>query len=533
MLNSVFLHECVQAGLTSAIVHASKILPMSQIPDEQREVALDLVYDRRREGYDPVQRFIEALRGRRRGVGARPPGPRNWPRCRWTSGSSGGSSTASATAWRPTWTTAMAQAAYAAVHHQRHPAGRHEGGRRAVRLRPDAVAVRAPVRRGDEDRGGLPGAAHGEDRGRRQGPHRARHRASGDVHDIGKNLVDIILSNNGYEVVNIGIKQPINAILDAAEQHRADAIGMSGLLVKSTVIMKENLAEMASRGVAERWPVLLGGAALTRAYVEDDLRSMLPGQVHYARDAFEGLSLMDRVMAAKRGGAPVIDPEREAALAARRERRERQRAQVTRGAARAGRRLGPLRRGGGRGGADAAVLRHPRRQGRAAGRLRGAARRAGHVPGPVGAARRPRRQGPVLRGTGRDRGPAAAAVLAGPADRRPGAGGGRGVRLLPRVLRGQRPGGARRERAQRSAPGSPSPGSGRSGGCAWPTSSGPRATSSTWWRCNWSPSASRSASTRRSCSPATSTATTWRCTACRCSSPRRWPSTGTGASAPS
>ncbi len=125
----------------------------------------------------------------------------------------------------------------------------------------------------------------------------------GDVHDIGKNLVDIILSNNGYEVVNIGIKQPISAILDAAEQHRADAIGMSGLLVKSTVIMKENLAEMATRGVAERWPVLLGGAALTRAYVEDDLRSMFPGQVHYARDAFEGLSLMDRVMTAKRGGA--------------------------------------------------------------------------------------------------------------------------------------------------------------------------------------------------------------------------------------
>jgi 5-methyltetrahydrofolate--homocysteine methyltransferase len=151
----------------------------------------------------------------------------------------------------------------------------------------------------------------------------------GDVHDIGKNLVDIILSNNGYEVVNIGIKQPINAILDAAEQHQADAIGMSGLLVKSTVIMKENLQEMSSRGVAERWPVLLGGAALTRAYVEDDLRSMFAGQVHYARDAFEGLSLMERVMAAKRGEAPIVDPSREAALAARRERRERQRALVS------------------------------------------------------------------------------------------------------------------------------------------------------------------------------------------------------------
>ncbi len=152
----------------------------------------------------------------------------------------------------------------------------------------------------------------------------------GDVHDIGKNLVDIILSNNGYTVVNIGIKQPINAIIDAAEQHDADVIGMSGLLVKSTVIMKENLAEMMARGMHGRWPVLLGGAALTRSYVEDDLRELYDGgEVFYARDAFEGLSLMDRVMTAKRGGAQVIDPAREQALAERRARRERHRASVT------------------------------------------------------------------------------------------------------------------------------------------------------------------------------------------------------------
>src|SRR5690606_21730849 len=118
----------------------------------------------------------------------------------------------------------------------------------------------------------------------------------GDVHDIGKNLVDIILSNNGYRVVNLGIKQPISTILQAAEEHDADAIGMSGLLVKSTVVMKENLEEMNARGVATRWPVLLGGAALTRAYVEDDLRALYAGEVYYARDAFEGLALMDRVM---------------------------------------------------------------------------------------------------------------------------------------------------------------------------------------------------------------------------------------------
>ncbi len=127
----------------------------------------------------------------------------------------------------------------------------------------------------------------------------------GDVHDIGKNLVDIILSNNGYTVVNLGIKQPISAILDAADEHAADVIGMSGLLVKSTVIMKENLEEMNSRGVAGRWPVLLGGAALTRAYVEHDLSEVYQGDVRYARDAFEGLRLMDAVMAARRGSVPA------------------------------------------------------------------------------------------------------------------------------------------------------------------------------------------------------------------------------------
>ena len=114
---------------------------------------------------------------------------------------------------------------------------------------------------------------------------------SGDVHDIGKNLVDIILSNNGYRVVNIGIKQPINAILDAWHEHRTDAIGLSGLLVKSTLIMKENLLEMNSRGLA-KIPVLLGGAALTRSYVEEDLRSLYQGRVFYAQDAFEGLHIM-------------------------------------------------------------------------------------------------------------------------------------------------------------------------------------------------------------------------------------------------
>ena len=123
----------------------------------------------------------------------------------------------------------------------------------------------------------------------------------GDVHDIGKNLVDIILSNNGYQVVNIGIKQTVNQIIDGALESEVDAIGMSGLLVKSTVIMRENLEEITSRGLDQKWPIILGGAALTRSYVEEDLAQLFPGEVRYARDAFEGLRLMDAIMAVKRG----------------------------------------------------------------------------------------------------------------------------------------------------------------------------------------------------------------------------------------
>ncbi|WFE99197.1 methionine synthase [Micromonospora sp. WMMD964] len=327
VLNSVFLHECEQAGLTSAIVHASKILPMSKIPKEQREVALDLVYDRRREGYDPVQRFLELFEGvdvtsaratRAQELAALPlderlkrrivDGERNGLEADLDDAMAGGRSPLSIIndilldgmkVVGELFGSGQMQLPFVL---------------QSAEVMKTAVAYLEPHMETTEDGG----------KGRI-----VLATVRGDVHDIGKNLVDIILSNNGYEVVNIGIKQPISAILDAAEQHRADAIGMSGLLVKSTVIMKENLAEMATRGVAERWPVLLGGAALTRAYVEDDLRSMFPGQVHYARDAFEGLSLMDKVMTAKRGGAPVVDPEREAALAARRARRERQRTMVT------------------------------------------------------------------------------------------------------------------------------------------------------------------------------------------------------------
>src|SRR2546423_3414698 len=326
VLNSVFLHECQQAGLTSAIVHASKILPMARIPDEQREVALDMVYDRRREGYDPLHRFIELFEG------------------------------VDAKSARRSRADELAALPLDERLKRRIVDGERNGLEAdlspALADRPALAIVNDTLLEGMKVVGELFGSGQMQLPFVLQSaevmktavaylePHMAKADAAGkgtivlatvkgDVHDIGKNLVDIILSNNGYSVVNIGIKQPINAILEAAEQAGADAIGMSGLLVKSTVIMKENLEEISARGLASRWPVLLGGAALTRAYVEDDLRSRYPGEVHYARDAFEGLALMDRVMTAKRGGTAVVDPDREAALAARRARRERQRATVS------------------------------------------------------------------------------------------------------------------------------------------------------------------------------------------------------------
>ncbi|SFW82057.1 methionine synthase [Amycolatopsis australiensis] len=320
VLNSVFLHECVQAGLDTAIVHASKILPTARIPDDQRAVALDLIYDRRRDGYDPLQELMALFEG--------------------VSAASSKASRAEELAALPLFERLERRI----VDGERNGlAGDLDA---ALEQRPALEIINDTLLSGMKTVGELFGSgqmqlpfvlqsaevmkaavAHLE-------PHMEKEddagkgrivlaTVRGDVHDIGKNLVDIILSNNGYEVVNLGIKQPISAILDAAEEHGADAIGMSGLLVKSTVIMKENLQEMNSRGVWARWPVLLGGAALTRSYVENDLTELYLGDVRYARDAFEGLRLMDAIMAAKRGESPLVDAEAEKKRRERRERRER------------------------------------------------------------------------------------------------------------------------------------------------------------------------------------------------------------------
>jgi 5-methyltetrahydrofolate--homocysteine methyltransferase len=298
VLNSVFLNECVNAGLDSAIVHASKILPMSRIPDEQRQVALDMVYDRRREGYDPLQRFIDMFEGvdvaaMRQGKAEELAALPLWERLkrRIVDGEKKGleADLESGLAQRP----ALEIINDVLLDGMKTVGELFGSGQmqlpfvlQSAEVMKTAVAYLEP----HMDR------VEGETKGRI-----VLATVKGDVHDIGKNLVDIILSNNGYQVVNLGIKQPVSAILEAADEQKADVIGMSGLLVKSTVVMKENLEEMNSRGISERYPVLLGGAALTRAYVEQDLAELFGGEVRYARDAFEGLRLMDSFMAVKRG----------------------------------------------------------------------------------------------------------------------------------------------------------------------------------------------------------------------------------------
>ncbi|WP_328731025.1 methionine synthase [Streptomyces caniferus] len=306
VLNSVFLDECVKAGLDSAIVHASKILPIARLEEEQVEVALDLIHDRRSEGYDPLQKLLVLFEG----------------------------------ATAQSMKAGRAEELLALPLEERLQRRIIDGEKNgleadldeALQGRPALEIVNDTLLEGMKVVGELFGSgqmqlpfvlqsaevmksavAHLE-------PHMEKSddegkgtivlaTVRGDVHDIGKNLVDIILSNNGYNVVNLGIKQPVSAILEAAEEHRADVIGMSGLLVKSTVIMKENLEELNQRKMAADFPVILGGAALTRAYVEQDLHEIYEGEVRYARDAFEGLRLMDALIAVKRGVPGATLPE--------------------------------------------------------------------------------------------------------------------------------------------------------------------------------------------------------------------------------
>ncbi|WP_405596203.1 methionine synthase [Streptomyces sp. NBC_01410] len=306
VLNSVFLDECVKAGLDSAIVHASKILPIARLEEEQVQVALDLIYDRRSEGYDPLQKLMELFEGvnmksmkagRAEELLALPLDERL--KRRIIDGEKNGleADLDEALQTRP----ALGIVNETLLDGMKVVGELFGSGQmqlpfvlQSAEVMKNAVAYLEPhMEKSDAEGKGTIVLAT----------------VRGDVHDIGKNLVDIILSNNGYNVVNLGIKQPVSAILEAAEEHRADVIGMSGLLVKSTVIMKENLQELNQRKMAADYPVILGGAALTRAYVEQDLHEIYEGEVRYARDAFEGLRLMDALIAVKRGVPGAVLPE--------------------------------------------------------------------------------------------------------------------------------------------------------------------------------------------------------------------------------
>ncbi|MEV7913879.1 methionine synthase [Streptomyces griseus] len=306
VLNSVFLDECVKAGLDSAIVHASKILPIARLEEEQVKVALDLIYDRRAEGYDPLQRLMELFEGvnmksmkagKAEELMALPLNERLQRRI--IDGEKNGLEADLDEALQDT--PALDIVNNTLLEGMKVVGELFGSGQmqlpfvlQSAEVMKSAVAHLEPhmEKSDDEGKGTIVLAT-----------------VRGDVHDIGKNLVDIILSNNGYNVVNLGIKQPVSAILEAAEEHRADVIGMSGLLVKSTVIMKENLQELNQRKMAADFPVILGGAALTRAYVEQDLHEIYEGEVRYARDAFEGLRLMDALIGVKRGVPGAALPE--------------------------------------------------------------------------------------------------------------------------------------------------------------------------------------------------------------------------------
>ncbi|MDF1799555.1 MAG: methionine synthase [Planctomycetota bacterium] len=294
-LNSVYMHHAQAAGMTAAILHAGRIEPLHHIDAEVRKVCDDLIFDNRSEGYDPLHRLMELFENVDVAAQKEEHIPTElFERLKWRiiEGERNGLDA--------DLEAARIQKAPLDIINTDLLGGMAVVGElfgsgemqlpfvlQSAETMKAAVALLEPFMERDESsaRGSMVLAT-----------------VRGDVHDIGKNLVDIILTNNGYTVYNLGIKQPIQHILDVAAEQRPDAIGMSGLLVKSTVIMRENLQEMNARGV--KTPVLLGGAALNRKYVEHDCRKSYEGALYYARDAFDALDIMARIKA----GEPVPGP---------------------------------------------------------------------------------------------------------------------------------------------------------------------------------------------------------------------------------
>jgi 5-methyltetrahydrofolate--homocysteine methyltransferase len=289
VLNSVFLDHAVKAGMTGAIVHVSKIKPLHQIPPEEVEVVEDLIFDRRREGYDPLQKVLEIFSGRKAADNVkkvRAETVEGRLKDRIVDGDRKGLGEELQVALDQ-GNTPLSIINDVLLDGMKVVGELFGAGKmqlpfvlQSAETMKAAVAYLEPFMEKVE----------GQEKGTI-----VLGTVKGDVHDIGKNLVDIILTNNGYKVVNLGIKVPLLDIVAAAKEHKAHAIGMSGLLVKSTVVMRENLEEMSRQGIDI--PVMLGGAALTRNYVEDDcVQAYACGRVAYARDAFDGLHLMDKVM---------------------------------------------------------------------------------------------------------------------------------------------------------------------------------------------------------------------------------------------
>jgi 5-methyltetrahydrofolate--homocysteine methyltransferase len=287
VLNSVFLNHACKRGMTGAIVHVSKILPLHKLDDDEVRIAEDLIFDRRKEGYDPLQAFIALFEGRDGVVTAprvRAESVEERLKNRIVDGERTGLEADledALVSWKPLDIINQLLLDGMKVVGELFGSGQMQLPfvLQSAETMKAAVAYLEPLME----------KADGQQKGTI-----VLATVKGDVHDIGKNLVDIILTNNGYRVVNLGIKQPVGAIIAAAREHQADAIGMSGLLVKSTVVMRENLEEISREGFD--LPVILGGAALTRKYVEEDcVAAYASGRVAYARDAFDGLDLMAKV----------------------------------------------------------------------------------------------------------------------------------------------------------------------------------------------------------------------------------------------
>ncbi|MCU1288582.1 MAG: methionine synthase (B12-dependent) [Acidobacteria bacterium] len=294
VLNSVFLHECVEAGMNSAIVNASKILPLNRFNEHELQVALDLIYDRRefaKDGdsevcvYDPLGEFTTMFEGK----------------------------TAKSMKVDVSNLSIEEQLKHHIIDGEK--IGLEDNLKKALEKYPALAIVNDILLDGMKVVGDLFGSGQmqlpfvlqsaevmktavkflepfmDKVEGESNKGVMVLATVKGDVHDIGKNLVDIILTNNGYKVVNLGIKQPVEDILKAVEETKCDAVGMSGLLVKSTLVMRDNLEIMNERNI--NVPVILGGAALNRRYVDNELIPLYKGKLFYARDAFDGLHAMD------------------------------------------------------------------------------------------------------------------------------------------------------------------------------------------------------------------------------------------------